>query len=33
MYMSEGQLLKNDDDSADNSERRPVGIHRDHLRD
>lgn len=29
MYTSEGQLLKNVEDSAGNSERKPVGIHRE----
>jgi len=29
MYTSEGQLLKNVEDSADNSERKPVEIHRE----
>jgi len=29
MYTSEGQLLKNTEDSTDNSERKPVGVHRE----
>jgi uncharacterized membrane protein len=29
MYTSEGQLLKNAEDSAGNSERKLVGIHRE----